>query len=105
MVKKFTRRTEDFVCENCGKFVKGDGYTNHCSSCLYSKHVDENPGDRLAQCGGMMRPTELEKGRKGFIITFVCEQCGHTRKNRTVANDNMETIIEISKGKYTKKRR
>lgn len=98
MAKKFTRRVEDFICENCGEFVKGNGYTNHCPSCLCSKHVDKNPGDRLAQCGGIMKPTALEKGRKGFKITFVCEKCGHKRRNRTLDNDNMKAIIEISKG-------
>ena len=105
MAKKFTRQIEDFVCENCGVHVEGDGYTNHCPNCLYSKHVDKNPGDRLAQCGGMMKPTALEKGRKGFMITFVCERCGHIRRNRTADNDNMETIIKISKGEYPGKRR
>src|SRR3990167_4839651 len=55
-VKKFQRKIEDFVCENCGCGVKGDGYTNHCPKCLWGKHVDVNPGDREEECGGMMKP-------------------------------------------------
>lgn len=105
MEKKFTRRVENFVCENCGEHVQGDGYTNHCPNCLHSKHVDKNPGDRLARCGGIMKPTDLKQGRKDFTITFVCERCGHTRKNRTAANDNMEKIIELSTGNHPRKRR
>lgn len=105
MAKRFTRQIEDFVCENCGEPVKGDGYTNHCPNCLYSKHVDNNPGDRMARCGGMMRPTAIEKGRKGYMVTFVCEQCGHTNRNRTAENDNMETIIKLSKGEHPGERR
>ena len=39
---------EDFICENCGKDVEKSSYTarDHCPYCLYSKHVDINPGDR-----------------------------------------------------------
>ena len=37
----FIRKTEDFICENCGAVVVGNGYTNHCPACLYSKHVEE----------------------------------------------------------------
>ena len=40
---KFKRKKENFVCENCGAEVKGDGFTNHCPKCLYSKHVDIFP--------------------------------------------------------------
>ena len=53
-MKKFIKVKEDFVCEHCGAEVKGDGYTNHCPKCLWSKHVDVHPGDRAAECGGMM---------------------------------------------------
>ena len=48
MAGNFTEIDEAFVCENCGKEVKKLGYScrNHCPECLYSKHVDKNPGDR-----------------------------------------------------------
>ena len=59
-MKKFQKRVEDFCCENCGTEVTGNGYTNHCPKCLYSKHVDINPGDRLNSCGSMMKPTNIE---------------------------------------------
>ena len=97
MAKRFSKCVEDFVCENCGEFVRGDGYTDHCSKCLFSKHVDINPGDRVATCGGLMEPIGLENGRKGFIIKFRCKKCGHLKKNRSSDNDDMEKIIEISK--------
>ena len=60
-MKRFSRRTEDFTCEHCGTKVKGNGYTNHCPQCLYSKHVDINPGDRLSDCGGLMEPIDIEQ--------------------------------------------
>jgi len=47
-MKKFHMIDEDFTCENCNEEVKALGYTarDHCPYCLYSKHVDKNPGDR-----------------------------------------------------------
>ena len=96
-MKGFTKTVEDFNCAHCGAVVYGNGYTNHCPECLWSKHVDNNPGDRAATCGGMMRPTTIESGGDRFIITHVCETCGKVKRQRTSDNDNMDAIIEISK--------
>ncbi|MBT3730220.1 RNHCP domain-containing protein [bacterium] len=96
MTKKFQRTIEDFVCENCGEEVKGDGYTNHCPVCLWSKHVDINPGDRKADCGGLMEPVSIETEKDEHIITHRCQICGHEKRNKTVQEDNFEKIIEIS---------
>ena len=95
-MKKFTRTVEDFVCKNCGATVLGNGYTNHCPKCLWSRHVDENPGDRASKCGGMMRPVTvtLEKGE--YIITHKCEICGHTRRQRASTDDDIGTLISLS---------
>lgn len=104
MAKHFLRCIEDFVCENCGERVKGNGYTNHCPNCLFSKHVDINPGDRKATCGGIMEPTRIENGRKGFTIIFRCKKCGEVKKNKSSENDNTDKIIELSK-RYAQERR
>jgi len=53
--KKFQKKKEDFKCEKCGREVIGTGYTNHCPDCLWSKHVDVNPGDRQSKCLGLDR--------------------------------------------------
>lgn len=107
MVKKFSRCKEDFVCENCGEKVSGDGYTNHCPVCLCSKHVDINPGDRQNECMGLMEPIEVEEKGKEYIITHHCTVCGEIKRNRSAKNDSFETILQyISKGhpKKLKKR-
>lgn len=104
MTKRFLRRIENFVCENCKKFVEGNGYTNHCPHCLFSKHVDINPGDRKATCGGIMEPESVENGRKGFVITFCCKKCGFVGRNKSFKDDDMDKIIELSK-KYVQERR
>ena len=96
MVKKFTRLKEDFVCEVCGAFVKGNGYTNHCPHCLSSKHVDINPGDRAATCHGIMYATSLEfKGADQYIV-HKCSKCDHIRRNKVSADDNFNAILAVS---------
>jgi hypothetical protein len=95
-MKKFQRNIEDFVCEHCGHEVKGNGYTNHCPHCLWSKHVDINPGDRLENCRGMMNPLQIEFVRSSYIIIHRCIKCGHEKKNITCKDDDFERILEVS---------
>ena len=94
---KFTKTTEDFICEHCGEEVIGNGYTNHCPHCLWSKHVDNNPGDRAAKCGGLMKPAKTEYEHGQWIITHTCQICGHTKRNKTSPNDNTDTLAKIAK--------
>ncbi len=95
-MKKFIKKVEDFVCEKCGYSVKGTGYTNHCPRCLWCKHVDENPGDRLSDCGGMMAPISVEKRGAEYFINYKCQKCGFERANGAQKEDNFEEIIRIS---------
>lgn len=93
----FVKVTEDFVCQHCGHQVTGSGYTNHCPQCLYSKHVDKDfPGDRLADCGGLMKPVGLEVKGGEYILTHRCLRCGKTIKNKAAENDNQKELIRIS---------
>lgn len=95
MSKTFIRVKEDFTCEKCGYHVAGDGYTNHCPNCLWSKHVDENPGDRASNCHGLMKPSlESVKGDK-YILKHTCQTCGHTKNNIASKSDNILVLIEI----------
>ena len=98
-MKKFTEIDEEFICENCGKKVPKLGYScrNHCPFCLFSKHVDINPGDRAEMCHGKLKPIGLETdSKKGYIIVFKCEKCGKIRKNKIAKDDNMDEIIKLS---------
>ena len=89
---------EEFICENCGKKVPKLGYScrNHCPFCLYSKHVDIEPGDRAEKCHGLLEPIGIEKNKKGYIIIFKCKKCGKIRKNKVAEDDDMDKIIELS---------
>lgn len=95
-MKKFQRKTENFVCEKCGFGVKGDGYTNHCPKCLWGKHVDVNPGDRGERCEGMMKPTGtfLKKGENNVVHR--CVKCGFERNNKVDESDDFDAFVKIS---------
>lgn len=94
--RKFRRRVEDFTCKNCGHKVKGTGYTDHCSECLWSEHVDVNPGDRKEMCHGMMKPISVLFVRTYYEITYMCLKCGALKKFKAADNDNLETIMKLS---------
>lgn len=97
-MKKFTMRDENFICENCGKTVEKLDYTarDHCPYCLYSKHVDNNPGDRLNTCHGLLKPIEIEKFKNTYKIIYICEKCKKKHKNIMANDDNMDLIIDLS---------
>lgn len=97
MSLKFTRVIEDFVCEHCGTSVKGNGFTNHCPTCLWSKHVDNYPGDRAADCGGLMEPIGVEIVGGEYILLHKCIECGHVKKNKTSPEDDFDAILELSR--------
>ncbi|MEK7136338.1 MAG: RNHCP domain-containing protein [Patescibacteria group bacterium] len=94
MAENFIKVKEDFICGYCGKDVKGDGYTNHCPFCLWSKHVDINPGDRGSECGGLMEPEQLEKDGDEFVITHKCLDCGYQKRNKTALTDDISDYLE-----------
>lgn len=100
--KKFQKQKEDFVCEICGQFVKGSGYTNHCPQCLWSKHVDINPGDRQNPCKGKMEPVDafFENGK--WALKQQCLKCKEIRTIRLQKGDSLDILQEIIKKKIFK---
>lgn len=104
--KRFTKNDNSFVCAHCGKEVEPLGYSsrNHCPFCLWSLHLDVNPGDRAADCGGQMEPIRVETDpRKGYIITHRCQKCGALRRNRAaheakIQPDNLRLLISLTAG-------
>jgi hypothetical protein len=95
--KKFYRKVEDFKCLNCGQFVKGNGYTNHCPNCLWSKHEDIFPGDRKSNCGGAMMPRSIIKKKGNFSLVHQCKKCGQMKENKIFKDDNFEVLLNLSK--------
>lgn len=102
--KRFTKNDNSFICVHCGKEVEPLGYTsrNHCPHCLWSLHVDINPGDRANPCRGELEPIRTEPdAKKGFIIIHRCKKCGEIRRNKAALNtknqpDDMSLIIKLT---------
>lgn len=98
-MRLFQRKKENFTCENCGYYTIGNGYTNHCPKCLFSKHVDINPGDRLANCGGLMKPVDFDIKNSKYSVVHECLICGYKKKNRLNKDDKIEILIDMAKNK------
>lgn len=70
-----------FTCRSCGRPVTPQGagsrHRNHCPNCLSSLHVDIEPGDRAADCGGVMEPVAVWVRKGGeWAIVHRCRRCG-----------------------------
>ncbi|MCL1858118.1 MAG: RNHCP domain-containing protein [Oscillospiraceae bacterium] len=99
--KKFIKNDSGFICVNCGKSVGTLKYTsrNHCPYCLFSLHVDINPGDRDNTCKGKLEPVLTEPSpdiKKGYIIIFKCKKCGEKVRNRAANDDNTALLIKLT---------
>ena len=97
-MKRFNMIDEEFICENCHKEVKKLEYSarDHCPYCLYSKHVDINPGDRNNTCKGLLKPISIEKYKDTYKIIYKCESCHKEHKNIMAKDDDYNKILEIS---------
>ncbi len=97
-MKKFNMIDETFTCENCKKEVPKLNYTarDHCPYCLYSKHVDINPGDRQNTCQGLLKPISIEKHKNTYKIIYKCLKCNQIHKNIIAKDDDYDKIISLS---------
>ena len=97
-MKNFTVKDEEFICEQCNKLVSKLNYTarDHCPYCLYSKHVDINPGDRQNTCLGLLKPIGIEKFKNTYKIIYKCTKCNKLHKNIMANDDDMNLIIKLS---------
>lgn len=59
--------------------------------------MDIHPGDRAAQCEGMMQPAGLEVKEGEYIILHRCTSCGFERKNKAIQEDDFDAILKLSK--------
>lgn len=85
----------------CGRVVIPEGagtkHRNHCPNCLTSLHVDDEPGDRQADCGGIMEPIAVWIKKNGeWAIIHRCRRCGDMSSNRVAADDNPLKLMSIA---------
>ncbi len=75
------------------------GYScrDHCNYCLYSKHVDKNPGDRAETCKGLLEPIKVEPDpKKEYVIIYKCKKCGMVKRNKAAKDDNIDLLIKLT---------
>ncbi len=93
--------TDAFTCRVCARLVTpagaGGDHRNHCPNCLASVHLDVEPGDRAADCGGVMDPIAVWVRRGGeWAIVHRCRCCGVLSSNRVAADDNPMKLMSIA---------
>ncbi|HMS24936.1 MAG TPA: RNHCP domain-containing protein [Acidimicrobiia bacterium] len=100
MSVNFRKTVEDFVCSHCGNEITGNGFTDHCPVCLFSRHVDVTPGDRAAleTCGGEMEPISIAPHGTSYKIFYRCLSCGHEYSNKSADGDDVSSFIEKQGG-------
>ncbi|MCB9844708.1 MAG: RNHCP domain-containing protein [Phycisphaeraceae bacterium] len=94
-------RSAGFTCINCRGAVSdarfGTRHRNHCPRCLWSRHLDESPGDRLSACRAPMRPVGIEVRDGGeWAIIHRCTSCGALRANRIAGDDHELSLLALA---------
>jgi len=92
---------ETFTCKVCGRLVTpgeaGTNHRNHCPNCLSSLHLDIEPGDRAADCGGIMEPVAVWVRKNGeWALIHRCRWCGALSTNCIAADDNPVKLMSIA---------
>lgn len=102
MASKSSRRHEcaDFTCMHCRRAVDsrsfGTRHRNHCPYCLWSRHLDESPGDRRCACRAKMQPVGIETKADGeWSIIHRCTGCSTLKANRIAGDDREITLLQL----------
>ncbi len=98
MMKRFIKINESFACSVCGEENPPVEATcrDHCRKCLCSVHVDVNPGDRAADCGGILQPVGVVmQGAELRAVQYKCEKCGYEHQNKIALDDDRERLFEV----------
>ena len=101
MNKNHNKESQGFTCKVCGAYVteKGGGTKNrnHCPVCLSSIHLDTVPGDRAADCGGVMEPIGVWVRKNGeWALIHRCKRCGALSSNRIAGDDSPVKLMSIA---------
>ena len=96
-----TDATAWFNCTHCHQAVitqaAGTAHRNHCPWCLWSRHVDDVPGDRASGCQGAMEPIAVWARPGGdWAILHRCRTCGEIRSNRIAGDDNELALLALA---------
>jgi hypothetical protein len=96
------RGPSTFRCRRCGADVgldaPGTAHRNHCPVCLWSRHLDDRPGDRAAlDCGAAMEPIAVAvRGDGEWVLVHRCGGCDTIHLNRTAADDSALLLVRLA---------
>jgi hypothetical protein len=96
-----TRTAGSFTCGHCRASIllqaQGTRHRNHCPLCLWSRHVDNTPGDRAADCGSLMEPLCIAvRGDGEWLLVHRCTGCDELDLNRTAGDDNPLALLRVA---------
>jgi hypothetical protein len=77
----------------------GTQHRNHCPLCLWSRHVDDRPGDRamLDDCGSGMEPIAITvRGAGEWVLIHRCSGYGVLHANRSAADDSPLLLLRLA---------
>lgn len=99
MSQTYSVRT--FRCGHCSfavpHFAPGTRHRNHCPICLWSRHLDDAPGDRAAACGGLMEPVAISPRPDGeWMVVHRCRQCDELRRTRIAGDDDPVALMSLA---------
>lgn len=92
---------ETFVCMKCRHTVEmaswGTKHRNHCPACLWSRHLDEEAGDRRCACRALMAPVAIEVRRDGeWAVVHRCTGCQALKANRIAGDDHEMALLALA---------
>ena len=95
------KRTQSFRCVHCRLDVPADApgtaHRNHCPNCLWSRHLDIEPGDRDSDCLSSMEPIAITVRKDGeWVLIHRCNGCGTLSSNRIAGDDNPLLLVRIA---------
>mgnify|MGYP002401697433 FL=1 len=90
-----------FTCGHCNfsvpRTAPGTRHRNHCPVCLWSRHLDVEPGDRSADCGGIMEPLAIASRPNGeWTLVHKCLRCGVLNRNRVAGDDDPIALMSLA---------
>lgn len=90
-----------FSCIHCHRAVPGvawgTSHRNHCPHCLWSRHMDEEPGDRRCPCIQPMEPIGIEVRADGeWALIHRCTGCAVLRTNRIAGDDAERALLGLA---------
>ena len=95
------RGRDSFTCIHCRRDVPtasfGTKHRNHCPACLWSRHLDIEPGDRQSPCRAPMEPIGIEVRDDGeWAIIHRCAGCNALRVNRLAGDDHELALLGLA---------